>query len=301
RITGRPKVIMPDTVHPHWRQVAQTYTQHMGIEIVSMSFSGNGAIDAGKLIQAMGNDTAAVVVQSPNFFGCLEDMAPIGQAAHAAGALLIGAVAEPVSLGLLKGPGAHGADIAVAEGMAFGGSLSFGGPGLGMFAVGKDHARRMPGRLVGKTKDTRGREGYTLTLATREQHIRREKATSNICSNQALMATSAAIHISLLGAEGLQTLAERNLAAAHYLAGRLTAIPGVKLAFDRPFFNEFAVTLPVKASRVVDALSSSGFLPGLEIGRFYPGLKDTLLFCATEVHTSQEMDMVAQIVAREVK
>jgi glycine dehydrogenase subunit 1 len=300
RITGRSKVVMPDTIHPHWRQVVAAYTQYQGIRIQTVECSADGEIDIKKLAAAMDQDTAALAIQSPNFFGIIENMAAARKIATGAGALLIGAVAEPMALGLIKGPGAYGADIAVAEGRSFGGSLSFGGPALGMFAVKKEHARKIPGRLVGKTKDSHGREGYTLTLATREQHIRREKATSNICSNQALMATAAAIHISLLGAEGLKTVAERNLAAAHYLAERLAGIRGVKMTFPGRFFNEFAVTLPVAPRRAQDALATAGVLAGPDVSRWYPNLKNTMLFCATEVHTRETMDKVAHILAKEI-
>ncbi|MDH5638024.1 MAG: aminomethyl-transferring glycine dehydrogenase subunit GcvPA [Nitrospinota bacterium] len=299
RVTGRSKVVMPNLVHPHWRQVVQTYTQHLDIELVHLELAADGVCIPEKLAAAMSQETAAVVVQSPNFFGYVEDMDSINQAREESGALLIGAVAEPMSLGLLKGPGASGADIAVAEGRSFGGSLSFGGPALGMFAVKTSLARKMPGRLVGKTKDTMGRDAYTLTLSTREQHIRREKATSNICSNQALMATAAAIHISLLGASGLREVAVANLTAANYLAGRLARIAGVKLAHDKPFFNEFTVTLPGDIGPVLAKLASAGYLAGVDLGRWYPDMKKTILISATEVHSKKNMDDLVDLIARE--
>lgn len=299
RITGRNKVVMPDLVHPNWRQVVQTYTRHLGIEIVNLELASDGVCNPEKLAAAMDHETAVVVVQSPNFFGCVEDLDSINRAREESGALLIGAVAEPMSLGLLKGPGAFGVDMAVAEGRSFGGSLSFGGPALGMFAVKSSLARKMPGRLVGKTKDTIGRDAYTLTLSTREQHIRREKATSNICSNQALMATAAAIHISLLGASGLREVALANLTAAHYLARRLEEIAGVKLAFDKQFFNEFVVTLPKDPGPLLATLASVGYLAGLDLGRWYPDMKNTILISATEVHSKRNMDDLVDLIARE--
>ena len=298
RVTGRDKVVMPDLVHPHWRQVVQTYTQHLGIDIILAPMASDGVCDPEKLAAAMDKRTAAVVVQSPNFFGHVEDMAAINKAREESGALLIGAVAEPMALGLLQGPGASGADICVAEGRSFGGSLGFGGPALGMFAVQNSLARKMPGRLVGKTKDTKGQDGYTLTLSTREQHIRREKATSNICSNQALMATAAAIHISLLGQNGLRETALANLAASHYLAEKMTAIPGVKMAFDQPFFNEFAVTLPMDAQRILGDLASAGYLAGPNLGRWYPEMNNTILLCATEVHSKKNIDALVAMIAK---
>ncbi|HEB72621.1 MAG TPA: aminomethyl-transferring glycine dehydrogenase subunit GcvPA, partial [Nitrospirae bacterium] len=209
RIKKKPKVIVSGLVHPHWREVTAAYTRTLDIDLVMVDGLEGGVTDGAQ--PEVDDTTAAVVVQSPNFLGNIEDLREIRSACDSVGALMIVAVAEPVSLGLLKGPGHFGADVAVAEGRSFGGSLSFGGPGLGMFAVNKEYVRQMPGRLAGKTKDTQGREGYTLTLSTREQHIRREKATSNICSNQALCATAAAIHMSLLGRDGVRKLAISNL------------------------------------------------------------------------------------------
>ena len=301
RATGRNRVIMPDLVHPHWRQVVLTYAQHTDIEIIPLECAAGGKVAPEALADLLDKDTAAVVTQTPNFLGSIEDLTAVSKAREEAGALLIAATAEPACFGLLKGPGAFGADIAVAEGRSFGGQLNYGGPALGMFAVNKDNARKMPGRLVGKTRDSRGDEGYTLTLATREQHIRREKATSNICSNQALMATAAAMHISILGGEGLKSLALANLSNARYLADKLCSIDGVEMAFGHSFFNEFAVRLPSDPEPVLENLAAYGFLGGINLGGFYPELKNTMLLSATEVHTKETMDQLAGLIAGSLK
>ncbi|MBI4829710.1 MAG: aminotransferase class V-fold PLP-dependent enzyme, partial [Nitrospinae bacterium] len=291
RITGRKKVVISDLVHPHWRHVAATYTQDLGLRLETLSCAKQGATQTG----ALDADTAALVIQSPNALGVVEDMQALGEAARAAGALYVVGVAEPVALGLLAGPGKFGADIAVAEGRSFGGALCYGGPGAGMFATQSRHARQMPGRLAGKTTDTEGKPGYTLTLATREQHIRREKATSNICSNQALMATAAAIHISLLGKQGLRQLALHNLSACRYLAERVSALKGYRLLFDKPFFNEVAVATPVEPAVINRRLREAGIVGGLDLARWYPQLGRAMLWCATEVHSREAIDRLADI------
>ena len=291
RITGRTKVVISGLVHPHWHQVAATYTRNLGLRLETIPCAKEGVTRAG----AVDAETAALVIQSPNALGVVEDMKTLGEAARAAGALYVVGVAEPVSLGLLAGPGAFGADIAVAEGRSFGGALSSGGPGVGMFATLSRHARQMPGRLAGKTTDAEGKPGYTLTLATREQHIRREKATSNICSNQALMATAAAIHISLLGKQGLRELALRNLSACHYLAERISGLKGYRLAFDKPFFNEVAVATPVAPAVINRRLREAGIVGGLDLARWYPELGRAMLLCATEVHSRPAIDRMVDI------
>jgi len=295
RIRKRPKVVMSNLVNPAWRRVVETYTRHTGIEIVTINDAPSGA--AVSLEAAIDESTAAVVVQSPNFLGVIEDLGAIRSACDAVDALMVVAVAEPVSLGILRGPGTFGADVVAGEGRSFGGSLSFGGPGLGMFAVKEKFARQMPGRLVGKTMDSHGREGYALTLATREQHIRRQRATSNICSNQALCATAAAMHISLLGKQGLKTLAEANLSACHYLVDRIDSLGGFDRTFQRPFFNEAAINLPVSPTVVNKRLARAGITGGLDLSRYYPELSSTMLFCVTETHSKKSIDNLVDVLS----
>ncbi|VAX17182.1 Glycine dehydrogenase [decarboxylating] (glycine cleavage system P1 protein) [hydrothermal vent metagenome] len=295
RIKKKPKMIVSNLVHPHWREVTAAYTRTLDIDLVTVNGLERGVTDGARL--ALDEATAAVVVQSPNFLGNIEDLREIRSACDSAGALMIVAVAEPVSLGLLKGPGHFGADVVVAEGRSFGGSLSFGGPGLGMFAVKKKYARQMPGRLAGKTKDTQGREGYTLTLSTREQHIRRERATSNICSNQALCATAAVIHMSLLGKEGLRELAMRNLSAAAYLARRVTSLNGFARISGAHFFNEVAISMPAPPQVVSRRLAKEGIQGGLDLRRYYPELESSMLFCATEMNTKKSIDRLVGVLA----
>lgn len=295
RIRKKPKVVISNLVHPHWREVTSTYTRLLDIDLVTVNGLKRGVTDGARLVAD--ESTAAVVVQSPNFLGNIEDLNAIRAVCDSVGALMIVAVAEPVSLGLLKGPGHFGADVVAGEGRSFGGSLSFGGPGLGMFAVNKQSARQMPGRLVGKTKDTQGREGYTLTLSTREQHIRREKATSNICSNQALCATAAAIHISLLGSDGLRELAAQNLSATAYLSSRVTSLNGYKRISRAPFFNEVAIETPADPQVVRRRLAEEGIEGGLNLNHYYPELKPSMLFCATEINTKQSIDRLVDVLA----
>ncbi|MBF0171005.1 MAG: glycine dehydrogenase, partial [Nitrospinae bacterium] len=243
--------------------------------------------------------TSAVVVSYPSFMGTLEDLAMIRRVCDETKAMMIVAVPEPVALGILKSPGAFGADIVVGEGASFGGALNYGGPGVGMFATRDAWARQMPGRLVGKTKDADGKEGYVLTLATREQHIRREKATSNICSNQALCATAAAIHLSLLGKMGLRRLAMKNASAARYLREKVTALKGFAPLYpDAPFFNEVAIKTPVEPEVIRRSLAKEGFVSGLPLTGRLPGRETAMLFCATDVHTKESIDRLADALAR---
>jgi glycine dehydrogenase subunit 1 len=297
RITNRPRVVLANLVHPNWRKVAATYTQHLDVELVTLDCAEKGLTTAGAVSRALTPETSAVVVQYPNFLGHVEDLASIRAVCDEVGALLIVAVAEPCALGILEGPGKFGADITVGEGRSFGGSLNYGGPGLGLFATKEKYARQLPGRLIGKTKDVDGTEGFTLTLATREQHIRREKATSNICSNQALCATSAAIHLSLLGKNGLRELAVRNHSAARYLADCVTSLKGFRLAFGSPFFNEVAIHMPVTPAVANKRLAQAGIAGGLDLGALYPSLESAALFCATEVHDKKSIDRLADILS----
>jgi glycine dehydrogenase subunit 1 len=287
RVTRRSKAILSGALHPHYREVCQTYAQFSGVEIVALNPNPSTAdpID-------IDNDTACVVVQYPDFFGELRDCSALAARCHQQGALLIIVVTEIVSLGAIKSPGEMGADIVAAEGQAIGNALNFGGPYLGLFAAREQHVRQMPGRLVGQTSDADGRRGWALTLSTREQHIRREKATSNICTNSGLCALAFTIHLALLGEAGLRRLARLNHAAACSLAERLAAVPGVRLV-NNSFFNEFSLRLPIPAAEAVTALAEKGVLGGVAASRFYPerdDLADLLLVAATEMVTEEDID-----------
>jgi glycine dehydrogenase subunit 1 len=288
RHTGRRRVLVPDTVHPQTRRVIETYLRHSGVAVETLASAG-GILEPAALKKALGPDTAALLVQNPNFFGCLElHVQALSKLAHEAGALLI-ASSNPVALGLISPPGEYGADIAVAEGQPLGQPLGYGGPYLGLFACRMDLIRKIPGRIVGQTVDAEGRRAFVLTLQAREQHIRREKATSNICTNQALCALAATIHMSLLGKEGLRRLADLNFQKAHYLQGELKK-RGFDLLFDRPFFNEFAVRCPIPPETIEERLARQRVLAGLPLGPYYPALKDGLLLCVTEIKTRGDMD-----------
>jgi glycine dehydrogenase subunit 1 len=263
RITRRSKAVLTGALHPHYREVCRTYAQFSGLQVEMLKPSPGVAdpID-------IDNDTACVVVQYPDFFGELRDCSALAARCRQAGALLIVVVTEIVSLGAVKPPGEMGADIVAAEGQSIGNGLNFGGPHVGLFAAREQHVRQMPGRLVGQTEDADGRRGWVLTLSTREQHIRREKATSNICTNSGLCALAFTIHLALLGEVGLARLARLNHAAACSLADRLAALPGVSLVNDS-FFNEFCLRLPVPAADAVTALAEKGVLGGVPLSRFY--------------------------------
>src|SRR6266480_4537254 len=242
RVTGRRRVLVAKSLHPEYRDVLKTYAKNSGLRVEEISYGTNGKLDSKALQATLKDDVAAVVVQSPNFFGVIEDIAADADAVHGAGALLVVAIAEGVSLGALKPPAE--ADIVAMEGQSFGLAPSYGGPFVGVIASRDKFVRQMPGRLAGQTTDTEGRRGFVLTLATREQHIRREKATSNICTNQALCALAATVHLTLLGKEGLREMAEQNLSKAQFALSELLKIPGVRRTFDEPFFNEFTIELP---------------------------------------------------------
>jgi glycine cleavage system P protein (glycine dehydrogenase) subunit 1 len=294
RITRRAKAILSGGLHPHYREVCETYAQFSGLEVQALKPTPGLAdpID-------IDGETACVVVQYPDFFGELRDCSALAARCHRAGALLIVVVTEIVSLGAVKSPGEMGADIVAAEGQSIGNALNFGGPHVGLFAAREQHVRQMPGRLVGQTTDADGKRGWVLTLSTREQHIRREKATSNICTNAGLCALAFTIHLSLLGEAGLTRLARLNHAAASNLAERLSAVPGVSLLNDS-FFNEFSIRLPGPAAQAVDALAEKGVLGGIPASRFYPerdDLKDVLVVAATETATADDIDAYGRALA----
>ena len=292
RVTRRNKAVLSGGLHPHYRGVCETYARFAGNQLLVQDPAPGGGEDLAKLIDA---DTACVVVQNPDFYGEVRDYTQLAQLCHQAGALLVVVVSEILSLGAIKPPGETGADIVAAEGQSFGNALNFGGPYVGLFASRDKFVRQMPGRLVGETVDAEERRGWVLTLSTREQHIRREKATSNICTNSGLCALAFTIHLSLLGEAGLTRLARLNHATAAAAADRLAAIPRVKLV-NRSFFNEFALRLPKPAAPIVDALAARSILAGVPVSRFYPerdDLADLLLVAATETVTADDIERLA--------
>jgi glycine dehydrogenase subunit 1 len=293
RITGRNKVIIDDSVNPIYRVMIHSYTRNLHIELVETA-NAAGLANREAIEKALDDKTAAVMVQNPNFFGCIDDFTDLAKKAHDKGALLISSC-YPISLGILKTPGAMGVDIATGEGQSLGLTMSFGGPYLGFITTKKQYVRAMPGRIVGKTNDAQGRQGFVLTLQAREQHIRRDKATSNICSNEALCAMTALIYLSLLGKEGLRETAQLCADKASYAYERLTAIPGVKPHFPAKwFFNEMVLDVPMDAAEVVGKLIEKGFAAGFPLSRYYKGMENSLLIAVTEKRTKQQIGMLAK-------
>jgi len=287
RVTRRGKAVLSGGLHPHYARTVETLAKVAGVEVQRL----DAAIDGeAAVLDAIDADTACVVVQTPNLFGTVTDVTAIAAAAQAKGALLIVVVTEIVSLGLLKSPGEMGADIVVAEGQSIGNALNFGGPYVGLFAAREKHVRQMPGRLCGETVDADGRRGFVLTLSTREQHIRRDKATSNICTNSGLCALAFTIHMSLLGEVGLSKLAAINHAKARDLRDGLMTVPGVEILTER-FFNEITIRVPIDAAGLVETLAGQGILAGVPVSRLSPkgGMDDVLLLCATETTTSSDI------------
>ena len=295
RITGRDRAVVARTVHPEYREVLATYAQHQQIPISEVGYATNGRVDLAALDAAITAETACVLIQSPNFFGTIEDVATIAAIAHAKGTLLIVSIAEAISLGIVKPPAE--ADIVSLEAQSFGVAVSFGGPYCGVIACKEKLLRQMPGRLVGETRDADGKRGYVLTLSTREQHIRRERATSNICTNQALVALMATIFLTVYGKQGLRELAEQNLAKAAYLSSALTAVGGAKLLFEgAPRFHEFVVELPTDAEETNAALLEHKIIGGLPLARWYPELgPNASLWCATELTARAQIDAAADV------
>ena len=289
RVTRRDKVIIGETVHPEYLEVAKTYTQHGDLHIETAHFDKESGLvnDLGSL----DHKTAALVVQSPNFFGCIEDLQALADKAHSVGALFVVVVTEAISFGLLKSPGACGADIVVAEGQSFGIPMSFGGPHVGLFACAEKYVRQMPGRLAGIAYDKNGNRGFVLTLATREQHIRRDKATSNICTNQGLIALAATIYMETLGKKGLQEIAAQNAQKAAYAARRIAEIEGFSLPFSAPRFNEFVVRAPRHASEILEKLRvEKNIVGGLPLSWHYHDFPNDFLVCVTETNTKEQID-----------
>lgn len=288
----KSQVVVSSAVHPEYRETLATYASGQGIEIRVAEHAG-GVSPASSFEPLVSKDTGAIIVQYPNFFGNVEDLRSLADLAHANGALLVVAVVDPVSLGILESPGKCGADIVVGEGQSFGNSISFGGPYLGFFAAKEKYVRRMPGRIVGATIDNKGQKAFVLTLQAREQHIRREKATSNICSNEALCALAANMTLCALGKEGLREMANLSLQKAHYAFNKITSIPGVEPVFKAPFFKEFVVKLPKCPEEVNKELLKDKILGGLPLKRFYKDMDNAVLFCVTELRTKKEIDLLA--------
>jgi glycine dehydrogenase subunit 1 len=284
----RHKVLVAESVHPEYRQSLATYVANLDLHIETLPTPG-GFLDPDDLKRIADDKTLCVVAQHPNFFGCLEEPEALAKIAHDAGALFIVSF-DPISLGLLKRPGQYGADIAVAEGQCLGNPMSYGGPYLGLLACREEYVRKMPGRLVGQTVDRRGKRCWVLTLQTREQHIRRDKATSNICTNQGLMALKATVYLAALGPQGLKETAELCLRKARYAAERLAELPGVRLRYDRPFFKEFTLQVEGSVADLLAHLLDKGYHAGLHLGRWYPGLDACVSMAVTEKRTRAEID-----------
>ena len=297
RVTGRDHVLVAKTVHPEYREVLTTYAQHQGLDKQVIGYGEDGRIDRKQLEGAITDQTACVLIQSPNFFGTIEDVAAIAELAHVKGALLIVSIAEALSLGIVRPP--VEADIVSLEAQSFGVAPGFGGPYCGVIACKEKFLRQMPGRLAGVTKDAEGRRGFVLTLSTREQHIRREKATSNICTNQALVALMTCIYMTIYGKQGLKELAEQNLSKAHYAEQTLAATPGSKLLFAAaPRFNEFVLRTAETPERIRHRLNAQKIIGGLALDKWYPELGNATLWCVTEMNTRQQIDGAAKVLSQ---
>ncbi len=294
KMSSRSRIVIARSVHPQYRQVLQTYCWANGYSLSEIPYIPSGQLDGDALQSTLDNSVAAVVVQSPNFFGCIEDITPIADSTHKCGAMLIAGFTDATSLGILQPAGSCGADFVVGEGQSFGNSLNYGGPYLGIFAAREKYLRRIPGRLAGVTVDKNGKRGFVLTLQTREQHIRREKATSNICSNEALCALAAGVYLAALG-KNLRKLAALNIYKTQYLKNKLLQLAGWKEVFSAPVYNEFALRCP-DARAVNDKLRSEGMIGAYDLQKDYPELDNTLLFCATEMLSKDDLDCVVEII-----
>jgi len=299
RLKGRKRFLIASTVHPDSQRVTQTYTHPLGLSPERIPYASDGTTDLQALEKATSEDVSAVVLQQPNFFGCLEDVEKAAGIAHSHGALLIIATQEPLSLALLQAPGLLGADIAVGEGQSFGNGLNFGGPYVGFFAAKEAYLRALPGRLVGETVDREGRRGFVLAVATREQHIRREKATSNICTNQALCALASLVYMTSFGKQGLRELAEMNLSKAEYAKKQVAAAGSLR--FFAPTFNEFVLTLEEDPAPVLSDLLGEGLIGGLALKKFYPEMGHEILVCVTEKNSREEIDRLAAALGKRRK
>ena len=296
-VRNRKKVVIAKSVHPQYTETVRTYVQNLGYEILEVGWTAEGRVDPAALREACASDVFAVAVQSPNFLGVIEDYDAIGEIADAAGAVKIAVITEATSLGILTPPGAHGFDIAVGEGQAWGIPTQFGGPYVGFMVVKDALKRHMPGRLVGETVDVDGRRAYVLTLATREQHIRRGKATSNICTNEALIALGANMYLSLMGKEGLREVGEQCLQKTAYLRKKLSGIGSVTLPFRGSVYNEFVVRTPFPAAEILADLEHEKILGGIPLGSFYEGHENDFLVAVTELHTREQLDQLAAAIS----
>lgn len=301
RIKTKPKVLVARTIHPQYREVIETYTKNLDIYVQDVSYSESGEVDLEDLKKKLGEETSAVLVQSPNFFGVIEKLKEISDLAHRNQALSIAVIAEPASLGILESPGQLGMDIVAGEGQSFGLPLSFGGPYLGLMACKKEFIRQVPGRIVGATKDVEGERGFVLTLSTREQHIRRERATSNICTNQAWCALRATIYLEALGKKGMRELAWQNLQKAHYALDRLSQLEGVNLKFEGPIFNEFVLQFEKSWKEIDRFLKKRGIIGGFGLEQVFSELTDCALVCITEVHRKEEIDKLASVLKEAIQ
>lgn len=298
--TKRDKIIVSSALHPEYRGTIETILGPGKKEIIKAPFSENGQINPNTLREITNKNTAGIIIQSPNFFGIIEDLEELSKVAADNGAMFIVTITDPTCLGILKGPGEFNADIVTAEGQAFGGGLNFGGPCLGIFATREKLVRAMPGRISGMTNDQDGKRGFVLTMSTREQHIRREKATSNICSNEALLATTAAIHLALLGKEGLREVANINLSNAEYLKSELSKLDGVSIPFNGPTYNEFVIRVDRDIEKLIKNLAGKGIFAGVPLECWYPELKNHLLVCTTECHVKEDLDCFIKSLMSEV-
>ncbi len=296
----KKRVLLSEALHPHYRQTVATYCQYLDVELVTVPTS-EGVTSRSGIQSLLNENTAAVVVGYPNFFGQIEDLQALSSLTAEAGARCVVAVSEPLALALFKAPGELGADIVVGEGQSFGIPLSYGGPGIGFFAVKNKDMRALPGRLVGETVDLDGKRGFVLTLATREQHIRREKATSNICSNQGMCTLMVGIYLALHGKQGLRELAELNYSKALYAKEQIAKLPGFEVVFSGPHFNEFVIRSKEIVADLKKRLEKVNILPGISLGRDYPGFEDCLLVCVTEQNSKEQIDRLVKVLARGVQ
>ncbi len=295
--TDRTKILVSKAVHPHYRRVLKTYVEGTPYSVEEFNFRPDMTFDKSDLFAKVTPDVAGVVFQTPNFFGILENLDRISEELHAAGALMI-LVSNPTSMGLLKSPGEWGADVAVGEGQPLGIPVSFGGPYLGYFATTRALMRRIPGRLVGLTKDPNGKRAFCLTLQAREQHIRRERAASNICTNQALCALAACVYMTLMGKEGMKELAEINMDRAHYLRAKIAMIKGFEVDMKVPVFNEFTVVSSKPLAEIQEKLLAKKIFPGVALEQFYPEMKNAFVVCATETKTKEDLDRFVEALSQ---
>lgn len=295
RVSQKSRFLMASSVHPEYQAVARTYTRHQNLTLEMIEAREDGTVDAGAIAQRLNNEVAAVVVQSPNFFGNLEPLEQLAEFVHQSGALLVVAVAEALSLGIVESPGSAGADIVCGEAQSLGVPTSFGGPHVGFLACREKFLRNLPGRLIGQTVDSEGKRGFVLTLSTREQHIRREKATSNICTNQSLFALMATIYCSLLGKKGIREVARQNVAKTQYALAELQKLSSIKLLYPGPRFNELVVQLPAEIETLSAKFNSAKIIPGLPLKKYYPALKNCLLLSFTETKRKVDIDRLVEL------